>query len=100
MEKLKKVLGTISAVVMAILGILVLIFKRKSDKAEVDAKLAETKAKDQALAEQQEDVKAAIASLDAGLDKMKAEQEAEARKRKEDNMTLKERADRIRKGLK
>lgn len=83
------------ALIVAALGGL-LFFKKKQDTQSI---LAETQAKDQALAEQQKEVDAVIATLDAGITKMKAEREAEAKKQAEDNLSLKERRDRIRKGL-
>jgi hypothetical protein len=89
---------TIVAILIAALAG-IFVFKRKADKAETEAKLAATKAKDQALAEQQQEVEAAIQSLDAGIERMKAQKEIQDRKRAEDNMSLKERADRIKKGL-
>lgn len=91
---------------MEIIGIItalffgLLFYKNKSNKAKAEAKLAETKGRDAALKEQEAEIESAIETLDKGIAKMKAEQEAEARKRAEDNMTLKERADRIRKNLK
>lgn len=91
---------------MELIGIIVALFaglffyKNKADKAKVDAKLSETKGRDAALKESQEEIESAIETLDKGIDKMKAEQEAEARKRAEDNLSLKERADRIKKNLK
>lgn len=91
---------------MEIIGLIVALFaglmfyKNKSDKAKADAKIAETKGRDAALKESQDEINAAIDTLDKGIAKMKAEQEAEARKRAEDNMTLKERADRIKRNLK
>lgn len=88
----------IIAIIVAVLGLL--FFKRKSDKAEVEKKLVETRAKDQVLKETQDELNSAIEALDQGIAVMKAKQEAEARKRVEDNMSLKERADRIRKNLK
>jgi predicted nucleic acid-binding Zn-ribbon protein len=85
--------------VVTLLGGLV-FFKRKADKAEVDAKLAEVRGRDAALKEQQEELEAAIRTLDNGIEAMKKTRELEARKRAEDNLTLKERADRIKKRLK
>lgn len=88
----------IAAVVLILAG-LAWFFKRKSDKASTDAKLAETKGKDAILVQHQRDVEAAIASLDAGIEKMRKEKEVADRKREFDNLSLKERADRIKKGL-
>ena len=89
--------SVVLAIIAALAGIF--LFKNKSDK-DAAIKLAETKAKDKALKEQEAEARKAIAALDAGIAKMRAEQEAEARKRAFDNMSLKERADRIKKGLK
>ena len=77
-----------------------IFYKKKADKAEVENKLIETKAKDQALHEQQAEIKSAMETLDKGIARLKEEREAEMRKRKEDSLTLKERRDRIRKGIK
>lgn len=88
---------------LGIIGLLIgglFYFKSKSDKASSDAKIAETKGKDQQLEATQEEVEAAIAELDKGIKKVQEQREAEARKAAEDNMSLKERADRIKQGLK
>lgn len=86
----------IIGLILALVGGL-LFYKRKSEKAEIDSKLSETKGKDSILKENQADVEKAISDLDAGIEKMKAEREAQ--RIKDENMTLKERADRIKKGL-
>lgn len=83
------------ALIVAALGGL-LFFRKKQD---VQSVLVETQTKDQALSEQQKEVDAVIATLDAGIAKMKAEREAGARKQAEDNLTLAERRDRLKKGL-
>jgi hypothetical protein len=86
-------------VLVLVLGGLVWMFKSKADRAAVDAKLAQTKGQDMALAEQQKEVAAAIITLDNGIAKMKEQKAIEDRKREFDNLSLKERADRIKKGL-
>lgn len=85
--------------IVALFGGLV-FFKKKADKAAVDSKLAETRGRDAALREQQEELEAAIRTLDEGIATMKKKREAETRKREFDNLSLKERADRIKKGIK
>lgn len=84
---------------LGILGGLVVYFFKKSQTASSDAKIAETKGRDKELEASQEEIEAAIAELDKGIAKVKAEREASARKAAEDNMSLKERADRLKKGL-
>jgi hypothetical protein len=75
-------------------------YKKKSDKAEVDKKLIETKVKDHVLIEQQLEIESAIKTLDQGIEKMRKQRELELKKRKEKHMTLKERADRIKNRIK
>jgi len=87
------------AIIIALLGGL-FYFKKQSDKAKTDALIARTLGKDAALKEHQELIESAIAALDAGMAKAKKEREDAARKDKEDSLTLKERADRIKNGLK
>jgi septal ring factor EnvC (AmiA/AmiB activator) len=88
-------------VVLLVLGLLAAVFgyKRKADKAEANSKIAETKGRDKELELTQKEIENYINEIDSNISKMKAKQEAEARKRSEDNMSLKERADRIKKGL-
>lgn len=88
----------IGLLIAAIGGLL--FFKNKADKATADAKLAEVKGRDKELQITQKELQDFINQVDTNIAKMKAQQEQEARKRKENNMSLKERADRIKKGLK
>lgn len=85
--------------IIAVLGTVVAFLFRSLQGAKTDAQLAQTKAKDSVLTEHENDVKAAIASLDEGIAKAKAQKESDDRKAAEDNMSLKERADRLKKGL-
>jgi cell division protein FtsB len=86
-----------------IIGLLLFVvgfLYNKNNKERAAAKMAETKARDQVLKEQAEETKAQITTLDANIKKMKDQRELEAKKRKDDNLSLKERAERIKKGLK
>jgi type IV secretory pathway VirB6-like protein len=87
------------AIIVAAIGGL-LYYKNKADKASVEAKLARTQAEDQALKEQQQEVAKAIDILNKGIDQARKDREIELRKREHDSLSLKERADRIKKGLK
>lgn len=84
---------------VGILSGLVFYFFKKSQSASVDAKLAETKGQDTQLQATQQEIEAAILELDKGINAAKAQKEAEAKKAADDNMSLKERADRLRKGI-
>lgn len=87
----------IIGLILALVGGL-FFYKNKADKASVDGKLAETRGRDKELELSQEELEKQIAELDKGIEKMKADREA--KKIKEDNMTLAERRERIKKGLK
>ena len=89
----------IIGLIVALFGGLI-FYKKKADKAAVDTKLAKTRGQDIALKEQQDEVKAAIETLDKGIEAMKKEKEAKDLKRKNKYMSLKERKERIKKGLK
>lgn len=89
---------TLIALLVAALGTM-FFFKKKADKAQIEKELIETRAKDQALKEQQELTEAAIAELDRGIEKMKTEKEASDKKRTEDGLSLAERRARLKKGL-
>ena len=83
---------------IAIIGLLVgavAFFKNKADKSAAAEKVAETKGRDKELQVQQEDIEVAKEALNAGIEKLKAEREAQ--RQRDENMTLKERADRLRK---
>lgn len=84
----------IIGLVLALLGGL-LFYKNKSDKASTDAKLGETRGRDKELAINQKDIQNAIDGLDAGIEKMKAEREAQ--RLADENLSLKERADKMKK---
>lgn len=90
------------ALVLLLLSILggLFYYKQKATKAEVAKKLAKTTAIDIALREQQGEIEAAIAALDAGIEKAKVEREIQKRKEEFDSLTLKQRADLIKKRLK
>jgi len=70
----------------------------KARKAETEAKLARAKAADQALKEHQEEIQKAVETLNAGIEKAKAEREA--KRLADERMTLKERAERYKKEMK
>lgn len=89
----------IIAIIVAALGGL-LYYKNKADKASVAAKLARTEAEDRALKEQQVEVAKAIKVLDDGIEQARRDREIEMKKRELDSLSLAERRDRIRKGLK
>lgn len=92
-------MGILFGVILALTAVgLIFFFKHKADKAEVDGLLSETKGKDSILIIDENEVQAAVDFLNKGIEDMKKKQEAEARDRAR-NMTLKERADRIKKGL-
>jgi len=76
----------------------VFFYKNKSEKAETDSKLAEIRGKDSQLSVNQKDVQDTIKSLDDGIAKLQAEREA--KRQRDKNMTLKERAEAMRKNLK
>lgn len=82
-------------IIVALLGA-VFFLNKKREEAEIEKKLIETKVKDQALAEQQVLVDQAIQTLDDGIAEMQRKKELEDRKRAEDKLSLKERADRLR----
>lgn len=88
----------LTIIIATVLGLL--FYKRKSEKAEIESKLAEIKGKDSQLEITQDELEAAIAEIDSNIEKLRKAREAEERKVKEDNMTLKERAERIKKGIK
>ena len=75
-----------------------MFFKRKADKAIVDSKLALTKGRDIELKLTQDDLRKSIAEMDAGLERVKKNRDTERENTKD--LTLAERRDRIKKGLK
>lgn len=87
-----------------LLGLLVAVlgglfyFKNKSDKAESEVRLGETKIKDAKLETEQVNVQEQVKAIDEGIERMKQERLAERERRK--NMSLKELAEEIRKGIK
>jgi len=87
-----------------IIGLIIILlggifhFKKKADNTAIDAKLAKTKGKDEALAQEQFDLEAAIKEIDDNLEKVRKDKEEANKKRK--NLTLVEIRDQIRKGLK
>jgi len=76
----------------------VFYFKNKADNKAVEVKLAESKGKDEVLAQEQFDLEAAIQEIDNNIAKVKKEKEDA--KKKNDNLSLAEIRDQIRKGLK
>lgn len=87
--------------ILAALGVIAaLIFKRKSEKSDVNAILGETKGQDKQLEMSQQELDEAIQAIDESLAKLDAERAAKEKKDNFDNLSLKERADRIKKGLK
>lgn len=76
--------------VLALLGG-IFYFKGKADKAAVGARIAVTKAKDEALAEEEKLVEEAIQALNEAIITTEEKRKAELKKRK--SMTLKERAE-------
>ncbi len=82
-------------VLVALLGG-IFYYKKKADDAIVDSKLAETKGKDEVLKQRQEELKSAIKEIDDNIKKMNENREVE--KKKNDNLTLAELRDKIRKG--
>jgi len=87
----------IIGIIVALFGGLI-FYKKKADKSAVDAKLGETKGKDAVLEEAAAELKAQIAEIDNNLEKIRKDKEAERVKSK--NLTLAERRERIKKGLK
>lgn len=86
--------------ILALLGgALAFLFKRKADQAKVEAIVAETKTKDKELELTQEELEEAIAEIDASLAKIESERAAKQKKDDIDSLSLKDRAERIRKGL-
>lgn len=87
-----------------IIGILAAIlggmFLHSRNASKVAAKQRETEIRDQALKEQQEAVQGAIKALDEGIEKAKRDKELLDAKNARRNLTLKERAEQIKKGLK
>lgn len=84
--------------IVALIGILAtLFFKNKADNAGVAATLANTKGKDEVLESEQDLAIKAQQDLDAGIEKMKADREAQ--RQADENMSLAERAAAIKKGL-
>lgn len=87
-----------------IIGLLVALlgglfyYKRKYDDAAVEGRLAKRKGQDKVLAEEQKDVEDAIKIIDEAVEKLREKRKAD--REKDRNLTLKERADRIKKGLK
>jgi len=71
-------------------------YKKKAGDAVVEAKLAEAKGRDAELKQQAKEVTAAIKEIDESLAKIKAKREAE--KKKNDNLTLVQLRDKIKKG--
>jgi len=78
------------SIIVALLGGL-FYFKNKADQVSANERIAETKGRDRELAERQADIEQAIKDLDDGIRKMNEEREAE--RQREKNMTLKERAE-------
>jgi hypothetical protein len=76
----------------------VFYYKKKAGDASVAAKLAETKGRDAELKQQAKEVKQAIKDIDDSLAKIKAKRTAD--KKKNDNLSLVELRDKIRKGQK
>lgn len=84
-------------IIVALLGGL-FHFKNKADKAAVKAKLAKTEGRDEELKLEKGEIEGLIAEIDKNIEKMNKEREE--KKNKEDNLTLAERRERIKKGLK
>lgn len=87
----------IIGILVALLGG-VIYFKKKASDAAVDAKLARTKGKDEELEVTAEELARQIVEIDKNIEK--ARKERKERTKAERRMTLKERRDRIRKGIK
>ena len=87
-----------------LIGIVVLLFgglvfyKRKADQSETTARLGEIKGQDKQLEIRQDEVEEAVKAIDSGIEQMKLEQRLKREQQR--NMTLTERADQIKKGLK
>lgn len=73
-------------------------FKGKADEKAIDAKLASAKGKDSVLAEEEFDLKKAIAEIDANIEKAKKEREEAKSKERTENLTLSEIKARLKKG--
>lgn len=84
----------IIGLILALVGGL-LFYKNKSEKSETDSKLGETRGRDKELAITQKDVQDAIKSIDGGIEKM--HQDREAQRQADENLSLKERADKMKK---
>lgn len=82
---------------IALLSGVLFFVLRLLQRSKVDAVVAETKGRDQELKKQQLTLQEAVKQIDQGIEQAKAEREAQ--RIKDENMTLKERADRIKKGL-
>lgn len=87
----------IVGILVALLGA-VFYFKKKAGDASVEAKLARTRGQDKELELTAEELKRQIDEIDDGIEQ--ARKEREERRLAEKRMTLKERRDRIRKGIK
>ena len=94
---IKNTLKAIGAGILAVLGFVFFFLVKNRSQAETDARLAETAKKDAQLKVQQADTQKMISEIDAGIEKARLEREAI--REKEKNMTLAERAERMRKKL-
>lgn len=90
----KTIMEYVVALVLALLGGLV-FYKKKSEKAETESKLAETKGRDAELEVTQKEAEDAVKAIDDGIEKMKAEREA--KRLADENLSLAERAEKMRK---